>query len=83
MTVEGGEPAFPAHTHYDNGINSFPRGTPGITVRDYFAAKAMQVIINQTCINEMSEYTVRAVAKNAYLLADAMLEHRRKLDSGG
>lgn len=51
----------------------------GITMRDYFAAKAMQgLIADQFRPNFAleSEIDLTLVARNAYLLADAMLEAR-------
>ena len=66
-------------------IPAFPKtpfieiGTPqnGMTLRDYFAAKAMQAFINrdewQSTVGEISGET----AVNAYAMADAMLEERK------
>jgi len=42
----------------------------GMTLRDYFAAKAMQVFLANT------ETSFAADAKNAYAMADAMLAAR-------
>ena len=59
----------------NNGGPAFPIGsTPeewgnGMTLRDYFAAKAMQ---NYIC----DDYTPDAIAKAAYEMADAMLKAR-------
>ena len=59
----------------NNGGPAFPIGsTPeewgnGMTLRDYFAAKAMQ---NYIC----DDYTPDARAKAAYEMADAMLKAR-------
>ena len=59
----------------NNGGPAFPIGsTPeewgnGMTLRDYFAAKAMQ---NYIC----DDYTPDAIAKTAYEMADAMLKAR-------
>ena len=48
----------------------------GMTLRDYFAAKAMQAFINrdewQSTVGEISRNT----AFNAYAMADAMMEER-------
>lgn len=48
----------------------------GMTLRDYFAAKAMQAFINrdewQSTVGEIS----RDTAFMAYVMADAMLEER-------
>jgi hypothetical protein len=63
-----------------NGGSAFPlpmgsettQGTDGMTLRDYFAAKAMQGLITD-------EYWARSsveAAKKAYRFADAMIEAR-------
>lgn len=61
-------PAFPQPT----GINLF---YSGMTLRDYFAAKAMQsLILAEHSKNELNE--IQAVM--AYEVADAMLKERIK-----
>ena len=55
-------PAFP---------NPHLRDDSGMTLRDYFAAKAMQGLLSGTTINDGL-----AIVKNAYALADAMLKAR-------
>jgi hypothetical protein len=60
-------PAFPA-MHYDLADNEH-----GLTMRDYFAAKAMQAIITNHKLEDCDDFVV---AKNAYQLADFMLEAR-------
>ena len=47
----------------------------GLTVRDYFAAKAMQVYLTAT-MGQLVDAT--NVAENAYLIADAMMKERAK-----
>jgi hypothetical protein len=57
----------------NNGGPAFPTGTAfqGMTLRDYFAAKAMQgLTANSTNPKE--------IAQAAYIVADAMLEARKK-----
>ena len=44
----------------------------GMTLRDYFAAKAMQGVIQRSVVDEP------ACAKWAYKMADAMLKAREK-----
>ena len=62
------EPAFPA-MHFDLAENEH-----GMTLRDYFAAKAMQAFIASPLLKvELGEY---ATALNAYKVADAMLKAR-------
>lgn len=65
------KPAFPT-TQYADGIS--PSGfDPGMTLRDYFAAKAMQAMLSRhesiTCPDEI-------LAQDAYNTADAMMEAR-------
>ena len=60
-------PAFPVTS---NGFNSM-----GMTLRDYFAAQAMQAI--RGCSHNGSLWTTIVIAEEAYLLADAMLKARR------
>ena len=65
------ETAFPAD--YFSGKEGQRIETPGMTLRDYFAAKAMQVLEWKT-----SDAPFSSVAKNAYELADAMLKQREQ-----
>lgn len=44
-----------------------------VTLRDYFAAKAMQAIISKP---DCRNYESDSIPKNAYMLADAMLAER-------
>jgi len=62
------EPAFPYQEMLPDGMANL---TPqrGMTLRDYFAAKAMQGILFEGL--DESE-----TAKNAYAMADAMLKAR-------
>ena len=66
-----------------NGGRAFPLAVPrldteyqlGMTLRDYFAAKAMHSLL--TTITELPDETWRlGVAKDAYMMADAMLAAR-------
>lgn len=59
-----GGPAFPVA--YGGGR------IEGMTLRDYFAAKAMSVFLQN------AETTYKQDAENAYKMADAMLEARNK-----
>ncbi len=62
-----GGPAFPA-MHFDLGDDEH-----GMTLRDYFAAKAMLGLLNSTRISQPDW-----IAKDAYEMADAMLKERNK-----
>ena len=54
---------------------AFPHGQgTSMTLRDYFAAKAMQAIITNHKLEDCDD---EVVASNAYQLADFMLEARK------
>lgn len=58
----------------DDGGAAFPCQTfdvSGMTLRDYFAAKTIPVAYN-------AEPTYKKIAEEAYKVADAMLEARKK-----
>ena len=61
-------PAFPA-MHFDLADNEH-----GMTLRDYFAAKAMQGFLASPLLK--TESGADAMARNAYRVADAMMEER-------
>jgi hypothetical protein len=59
-----------------DGGPAFPVSAPGLkmigmTLRDYFAAKAMQAIANE-------RFNAEFLAEYAYKIADAMLDEREK-----
>ncbi len=56
-----------------NGGPAFPTGTAfqGMTLRDYFAAKAMQGLTTNST-------NPKEIAQAAYIVADAMLEARNR-----
>lgn len=60
--------AFPTHP-------DAPLSCDGMTLRDYFAAKAMQGICNGRSHTDLKGHAI-ASAKVAYELADAMLRAR-------
>jgi len=63
-------PAFPACI--DNGETV--KYVPGMTLRDYFAAKAMQEWLVETS----EEISVTQIANFSYEMADAMLKAREE-----
>lgn len=72
------EPAFPT---VDANTNAGDYGTPGMALRDYFAAKAMAAIISKSpfergILGTTPDTTERAIALGAYVYADAMLDER-------
>ena len=66
MSNDTGGPAFPAH-HFD-----LAEGEHGMTLRDYFAAKAMQGMLSGKLINTKTA----VIAQDCYAMADAMLKLR-------
>jgi len=58
------EPAFP-----NEGFNGWGEPFKGMTLRDYFAAKAMQSILYEGLDD-------KETAKSAYALADEMIKAR-------
>ena len=63
------EPAFPA-MHFDLADNEH-----GMTLRDYFAAKAMQGLIADGAVPELSG---KLIAEMSFAMADAMLVERKE-----
>ena len=50
---------------------------PGMTLRDYFAAEAMQAMIGMIGINTTS-FEVERIPQSAYCYADDMIKERNK-----
>ena len=74
MSARHGGPAFPTTRDMCASLTGEPdysvRGDDGMTLRDYFAAKAMQV-------GPVSEVDT-TLAERSYAIADAMLAERAK-----
>jgi hypothetical protein len=64
------EPAFP-----NEGFNGWGSPFQGMTLRDYFAAKAMTGLLTAEIVGE---YSNEHVAEIAYRIADAMLKAREE-----
>lgn len=79
MSKEFSQPAFPVPgLHHDEDFN-------GMSLRDYFAAKALPAIMSGDMLHAASETAMnlgmrpeQGIAKAAYEMADAMLEARSK-----
>ena len=67
MSNETGGPAFPLTNH---GAQTLGLHITGMTLRDYFAAKVIRECVNVCATND-------SAAKEAYKIADAMLEARK------
>lgn len=64
------EPAFPVPDR------QWPAGDNGMSLRDYFAAKAMQALIQS--LNPGAVFSEQVTSGDAYRIADAMLKEREK-----
>jgi hypothetical protein len=69
MTDKTGGPAFPGFDYIDQYGKKNPEG---MTLRDYFAAKAMQALLGY------EESTLENDAQVSYMMADAMLKAREQ-----
>jgi hypothetical protein len=70
------EPAFPVNTS-NAGHEGACYPSYGMTLRDYFAAKAMQACIPLAQESEFDWHDFDAIARAAYTQADAMLKARK------
>jgi hypothetical protein len=64
-----GGPAFPLHNH---GVQTLGLHVTGMTLRDYFAAKAMQGLL----AGSLKSSETQLIARDCYAMADAMLKAR-------
>lgn len=75
--VKGGGCAFPFVIELDD--NKSMAYSHGMTLRDYFAAKAMQALITSRHTDyENGWYAEDALASSSYNMAEAMLAERNK-----
>jgi hypothetical protein len=65
------EPAFPLHNH---GAQTLGMHLSGMTLRDYFAAKAMQGILSGYTHGSIPP--TESLTPASYKIADAMLKER-------
>lgn len=76
--MNDGGSAFPRTTHHrhSNGgsIHTDVDTTPGMTLRDYFAGKAMAGFIASP--NTLVGADTKVIVEDAYLIADEMLRQR-------
>lgn len=81
MRKNNGGPAFPCETIGVDEHGEFRSPWQGMTLRDYFAAKAMQIMWDAYdkgyCgLNNQDEPNAAIIASGAYAMADAMLAAR-------
>lgn len=80
-TQNDGGPAFPQTIAFNPNGEAVTAGMyftegPGMTLRDYFAAKAMLGYCS--CASTVDSWSVETTAEQAYRIADAMLAERNK-----
>ena len=81
MRKGSGGSAFPRQ-HFRLANGTLEGGDPGLTLRDYFAAKAMQHVIDNWHLTTGRDGTTAAEdypAKYCYQVADAMIKARDEL----
>ena len=78
-TQNDGGPAFPSNEHIFDPRTSGVLTHLGMTLRDYFAAKALVVLPHMGCGADL-QYD--GLASEAYGIADAMLAERAKKTKG-
>jgi hypothetical protein len=77
MNDKTGGPAFP-RIEPAYGVQG-PKIYSGMTLRDYFAAKAIALIMDGDTLDQLPlEEVPRVVASCAFAIADAMLKERDK-----
>lgn len=77
MATNDGGPAFPMPVgQAQDGAHSWNSSNEGMTLRDYFAAVAMQGVSDEVC--RMSPTAMEGFACACYQMADAMLAARDK-----
>ncbi len=81
MRKETGGQAFPRQQwEYDGQNNVLQYQEEGMTLRDYFAAKAMQgMLANPGMWDLINEKHAQSVAIDAFQVADAMLKAREEV----
>ena len=72
MSNDDGGPAFP------NTMENWANGFGGISLRDYFAAKALEALIEQAGPPAVDKSCRKDFASMAYDYANAMLAERKR-----
>jgi len=83
MSSDNSGPAFPTGTwEYDGQGNVLPYQQGGMTLRDYFAAKAMAAYVSGHISyygHESNHWPIDSLSSEAYSTADAMLKAREAI----
>lgn len=80
--IDDGGPAFPTEPNTQPGFYVHH----GMSLRDYFAAQALPAVIavtsagqHQPSVRDSDTHIIFAIARDAYLAADAMLKAREEV----
>lgn len=74
--IEDGGPAFPLNEKHDDGSHYLSH--PGLSLRDWFAGRAMQGQLSGFWQNEEPHgWSDEEIAAEAYRIADAMIAARK------
>lgn len=76
MSANNGGPAFPTTMHHAERGQEWKETVEGMTLRDYFAAKAMQSLIVEGVGYNSNRGQIKAMTETAYEWAKAMLRAR-------
>ena len=78
MSADTGGPAFPRPASIDEAFSARCKSQTGMTLRDYFAAKAMAALIIGPNMRDdhFDDETNEYISCRAYFIADAMLAAR-------
>lgn len=75
-TIDDGGPAWPAFdSEVHDGTNAYPRGRPGMSLRDWYAGQALAGMLAHPGDTIRGSYG--GVARAAYEYADAMIKARK------
>jgi hypothetical protein len=81
MSDKTGGPAFPSDNNVRCG-DMVTKGHSGMTLRDYFAEKAMQALIAGSMADgttfSFKDGSHKTASRASYLISDSMLEAREK-----
>jgi len=79
MSKDTGGPAFPVQSYVNADGETFESEPQGMTLRDYFAAKAMQgMLANPKLQEQILKAGQSWIEESAWAVADAMLKAREQ-----
>lgn len=78
MNKDNGGPAFPIPLQAGQSFKGHGGEVDGMTLRDYFAAKALTMVSAGNEHTDMVGWDYRHFAEYAYRMADAMIAERAK-----